>query len=614
MTNRRKSNTVFPANLGLYLGRPPLLVPKRGLVAGLNFRIKEGRVSALNLGWEKFGLFTSLSGNPVTLIDNLFLRNGGQILIFGTTKDLYKFNEGTEKVEFLTPIYATGTANPTNASAVVTGGTAWDTNLKIGDEMFFGNADQRDPEAVGNGGWYEILTVDSAVQVTLTINYTGTGGAQVYTGRKVYTGNIFDYWRTQTFFDAQPEDKDLWFATNGVDDIQEWDGVTNHVTDLGATLSFTCKELALYKNLMIYGNIIEDTGELKPTTIKNSDAGKPKDLAGGIAGEFVISDSVDPIVSMFPLGDNLIIYGQRSAILTQFLGTPLVFIFRTAIAGIGPITGRLVADFGDFHEFIGSDSQFIFDGVTLKESGDHVWREILRFKAPNRLDLAFSHFDEENGDLIWALPLTSDPNLSTEDTIRTAFSEHYLEDVGDRDPTPYSKRDFPFTVSGFFERRSTLTWDQISTTWAVQNFRWNDQFFEAAFPFNLVGTEDGKVFILNTSQDGDGAALNAFARFGRVAVSDGRDRNLVTRIYPFATQFPAATYTLEVKTFLGEFASGPLTDVSTIGYDLTQTGDRFVPPYRRGRYMEVQYRTAGPNAPWELEGYDADVRLGGKRG
>ncbi len=788
---KKQNDAVFPANLGLYLGRPPLMVPNRGLLDGLNFRIKEGRVSALNLGWSKFGNFEALSG-PVTLIDNLFLRNGAQILILGTTKDLYEYSETPESVAFITPRYETGTVTGVKNSATVAGaGTSWTGNVKVGDAIAIGatgfatpnngnlmgfsqefdNTDWQNtdvnitgndtaaPDATvtaekvleqatdnvhqvyqdvelaastthytsvhakpvngrnflhlvqtnragtvhsvyfdvstgvasgttagspsnititavansfyrcsfsfpsGTGSsvprqtirnasadnvdsflgdvtkglhlwgsqvnanelldyqtttwkWYEVLTVDNNTQITLTTDYleTNTGGGASYTARQLYTGDIFDYWRTATFFDAQPADEDLWFATNGVDDVQEWNGTDDQVTDLGSVLSFTCKELAVYKNMLVYGNILEDSGEIKPTTIKNSDAANPKDLSAGIAGEFIINDSVDPIVSMFNLGDNLIIYGQRSAILTQFVGTPLVFIFRTALAGIGPITGRMVADFGDFHEFIGGDSQFIFDGVTLKEAGEHIWREVIRTKSPNRLDLSFSHFDEENGDLIWAIPLTSDANTSSENTIRTAFTEHYLEDVGDTDPAPYGKRDFPFTVSGFFERQSTLTWDVISETWAEQNFRWNDQFFSAAFPFNLVGDEDGNVFTLNTSQDGAGAALAAFVRFGRIALGDGRERNLVTRVYPFAVQFPGATYNLGVSVRLGESVAGPVTEVSTANFDITLSGGRFITPYRRGRYMEVEFSTAGPNEPWELEGYDVDVKGGGRRG
>ena len=166
---KRFKDAVRRPNLGLYLGLPPFEIPLRGLKDCLNVRIKQGRISNLNLGWSQFGVFNALSG-PVTLIDTFFLRTGGQVLIFGTTKDLYKYNEGPESVSFITPIYVTGTADPTNGSAVVVGGTSWDTKLKAGDEMFFGANNEVDPDATGNGGWYEILTVDSAVQVTLTTN------------------------------------------------------------------------------------------------------------------------------------------------------------------------------------------------------------------------------------------------------------------------------------------------------------------------------------------------------------------------------------------------------------------------------------------------------------
>ena len=607
----KKSTAVFPSNLGLFFDRPPLAVPARGLLAGLNFRIKEGKIEASNLGWGPFGTFNPLSG-PVTLVEQFFLRSGGQILIFGTTKDLYQYVEVDGSVDFITPRYETGTANPTNGVATVSGsGTLWDTNLKIGDELFFGSTGEVDPDATGNGGWYEVLSITDDTNLTLTANYTGTGGAQAYTGRKLYTGDLLDYWRTATFLDAQPEDKDLWFATNGVDDIVTWDGVADQITP--SVLTFTCKELAVFKNMLLYGSIIEDGGETKPTSIKNSDVGSPQELASGLAGEFVISDTVDPIVTMLQLGDNLIIYGTRTATIMQFVGDPLQFIFRTGLTGIGPLTGRLVADFGDFHKFIGADNQYTFDGVTLKEIGGHVWREILRTKAPNRIDLAFSHFDEENGDLIWAVPLTTDVNAGTDQSLKFAYPEHYLEGTDDELFLPFSKRDFPFTVGGFFERQTTLTWNVISDTWAELNFRWNDQFFDAAFPFSLLGDEAGQVFTLNTSMNGDGVALRSFVRFGRRAIGDGRERNLVRRIYPFADQFVAAGYTLDVTLYVGDHAQGSLTATPTLDYDITLGAENFVSPFRRGRYMEVEFGTAGPTQPWGLSGYDADVTSGGRR-
>ena len=479
--------------------------------------------------------------------------------------------------------------------------------------MFFGSNSEVDPDATGNGGWYEILTVDSAVQVTLTANYTGTGGAGNYTGRLVFTGAISDYWRTETFFDAQPDDEDLWFATNGVDTMVKWNGTDAQVTSLTG-LTFVAKELHQFKNMMIYGNITENAGEVKPTTIKNSDVTKPEEMAAGLAGEFVVHDGDDGIEGLVTLGDNLVVYGNRSAVLTQFVGDPLVFIFRVSSANVGPLSGRLVADFGDFHEFIGPDDHYTFDGVTLQRNKSHVWRQVLRERDPNRIALAFSHFDEENGDLLWVLPLVADANTGSQETPRTAFSEHYLEDVGPRDPTPYTKRDCPFTASGFFERQTTLTWDQLTETWETVDFAWNDSFFSAAFPFNLFGDESGKVFTLNTASTADSAALVSFARFGRIALGDGRQRNLLARIYPFAVQFAGASgYKLDVTVHLSDHASGPTTPTGPFLFDVRLTGDHFVSVFRRGRFMEVEYGTAGPSHLWELEGYDIDLRPGGRR-
>ena len=99
-----------------------------------------------------------------------------------------------------------------------------------------------------------------------------------------------------------------------------------------------------------------------------------------------------------------------------------------------------------------------------------------------------------------------------------------------------------------------------------------------------------------------------------MAISDGRNRNLVSRIYVFASQFLGATYTLGVKLFLSEFEAGPALEVSNQGFDIKLAGARAVTPYRRGRYMELEFGTAGPTEPWEAEGFDMDIKPGGGSG
>jgi hypothetical protein len=613
MPTRRQDNAILQPNLGLYLDRPALAIPRGALRDGLNFRVQNGRLSNLNLGWEPFGDFEPLNG-PVTLIDNFFIRTGAQVLIFGTTKDLYRFNEIDESVSFITPTYSEGTVTVTNNSTTVTGsGTEWLANLKEGDEIAFGASDIRDPEYDVDGGWYVIDEVVSDTELTLERPFEGsTAAGEDYTGRQLFTAFIEDFWDTAIFFN-DPNGDDVWFATNGRDDIVKFRIADDEVTPM-PELGFTCKTLATYKSMMIYANITDDTGDIFPNTIINSNPGEPENVATGLASQFIVHDGVDPINALTPLGDNLVIYAERTSVLTQFIGEPFIFAFRVAVAGIGPIAGRLVADFGDFHEFIGQDSQYRFDGVTIEEIGFQVFREVLRQQDPQRRRLGYAHFDEENGDLLWVIPMTIDPDEGNDDPRDVppsrAWVSHYLEDAPQGMEDPISTRDFPFTASGFFERQTTLTWDQLTVEWQELNFRWNDQFFLAAFPFNLVGDAEGRIFIINTTQFADGEPLESFVRSGRFAVGDGRMRGLVSRIYPFVRPFVGD---LRVQLFLTDHASGTITEVHEDLFDQTlPEGGHFVTPYRRARYAEIGFRT-DDGTPWLIEGWDTDIRIGGRR-
>ncbi len=609
---------VVDPNFGLYLGVPPTSVDPRGLIDGINFRVQQGALTNLNVGYSRFSTFT-LNG-PVVHIANLMLRSGTEILIFATLKDLYKYNTGTDDVSFITPITAIGTVDVSSATPAIvttdTGSPLFNTNAKAGDEIHFGSATQTDPDAV----WYIIDTVDDDNTLTLTTVVAGSPlTAQTYTIRKLFTGAIFNAWDSTTFVNASPGNEDLWFATNGVDEIVTWNGTDAQVS-FSTLTTIKCKQLVVYNNMMVFGNVTQ-SGTLKPTSIITSDLGKPEDIVGGLASQFVVHDGTDGIVSMENLGDNLVIYSDRHVTPSQFVGDPLVMVFRDAAVGIGPLGGRAVADFGDFHEFLGADSQYSFDGATVDRVNKHVWREVLRTRDPLRHPLIFSHFDEENGDLIWTIPLTTDAGSGEADTTpETAYVEHYLEDVRSTSlfrtalPTPHSKRDFPFTSSGFFERQTTLTWDQISDTWADLNFRWNDQFFNVAFPLNMVGAFDGKVHTINTEQDADGVAITSFVKFPRRPIGDGRMRGLVARIYPFSTQFPSGTYDLDVTVHLADQANSGITASATFGLDISAPeGEYFISPFRRARYVEIEFGTGGSNQPWELAGYDVDFKPGGRR-
>lgn len=606
--------TIRRPNFGLYLDRPAIDIPARAIQDCRNVRIKEGTISNVNMGWDKF--MTRQLNGPVTLIDNFFLSSGAQILIFGTPTDLYKYDEGSGDVVFITPILNTGTVDVSaDDPAVVTTDTGtpnFVTNgAKSGDEISFGDNAENDPDAT----WYTIDSVDDADTLTLTTTVAGAPlAAQAYTLRRLFQADLLHPWESTTFVNDTTEGSDLWFATNGVDYPIYWNGTDTFAT-LFETLGFTCFSLAVYRNMMIYANIAEDGGDVLATSIVNSDVGDATVVDGtGLSGQFVVHDGTDEIVGMTTMGDSLVIYSSRNAKLVQFVGGDLVFVFRSAFDGLGPIGPRLIADFGDFHEFVGSDAKYSFDGVTLSEVGSQAWREIIRQRDPTRPEAAFAHFDEENGDLVWAIPLTSDAGSGdTSQGPEVGWGEHYLEDMPQGVGVPITFRDFPFSVSGYFERQSTLTWADISQTWAEINFRWNDQFFSSAFPFNLVGDEDGYVYTLNTSQNrDDGTALASHATFGRLPIGTHRMRALIRRIYPFVTKNVNADVTITV--FLSNQAEGPAETTLTFTFSqLLSQEANFVSVFRRARYATVKFGTDGPSETFELAGYDIDLTAGGYR-
>lgn len=483
-------------------------------------------------------------------------------------------------------------------------------NVRAGDMISFGSAAEADPDAV----WFEVDTVNSDTSITLTDD-AGTVADGPYTIRRRFQNQSLAKWSVDTFVNDGESGEDLWFATNGVDPVVTYNG-TDTSCVLHPELEFTCEVLATYSNMMVYGHITQG-GEYLPTTIINSDVGLPLRAgarASGISEQFVSHSGTDGISNIVPIGDYMVLYCERTVIPVQFVGDPLIFLFRVAISGVGPISGDAIADFGDFHEFLGHDAGYMFDGVTLKETNAHVWRDVLRRADPQRRVQAYAHFDEEQGDLIWSIPTTEDgaDNVGVIGAPPSqAWSEHYLEDPGERlAGSPFSRRTFPFTATGFYQKSEGLRWVDIAQKWNEFNYAWNDQFLQAAFPINLGGDADGRIWILNENQTANGTPLPSYVRTGRTLFSTDQRRDLLTRVYPFAHKLP---YNLEITAFMGDHAGGEPTSKGTQIFDQNlPEGQHFVVFYRRGRTLELQFGSSA-GEPWSLDGWDYELVKGGRR-
>ena len=590
--------SVIQPNLGLILDRAPIAIANGGLRSGRNFAIRDSKLTNLNIGWERFGSF-QLNG-PVTGIAQHTTRLDIQRLILGTPTDLYLYVDAST-VTYLTPIYATGTIAVSGTTVTGSGGANFTTGgIKAGDQLAIGASDENSPAAT----WYTVDSVTSATELELTTAPTAGTGLS-YTIRKLFSGSLDAPWEWDMFIRAGVADDDLLFLTNGVDPIVKWDGVTDTVEEAGITLR--ARALTRFKNMLVLTGTT-DGGSEKHGDIANSDVGEPEDFSGGLASQLRAHDGADPIVALKQLGDSLVIYTKRRVILADFIGDPFVWLFRTISNRTGSRAGRLVADFGDYHKFIGTDTQYIFDGSNVQPTGDHVWRRVLATMDESRVGRGFAHFIEEDGELLWSVALNTDSNLLQ---LSTTWVEHYLESVrGARGHVSFSVRDFPFTASGYYVRQGGTTWESINEPWESYNIPWNARSLSVTFPLSLAGDASGKLFVLNSAQKGDGEPLPSFVRTGRLATGDGQMRACVARVHPYGRTLPQTT--LDVRLWLAESAHETATDGGAFPISLAfQPGDHFVSPFRVARFVELAFESDG--SPWELAGWNMDVRVGGMR-
>jgi hypothetical protein len=619
-----KSTAVIKPNLGLYYDRPPIALSPGALQDGLNFRIKQGNLNNLNLGWSTYKSL-QLNG-PVTLINQFTTSAGTNYLMFGTPTDLYQYAGTT--LTYLSPIYATGTVSASGTS--VTGsGTAWATtvsgdtwaNAKTGDQISFGSATQNLVSAT----WYTIQNVNSGTSITLTSSAGTVAGGTSYTIRRRFTGAAFtNPWEFDYFIDANPAGKDVIVLTNGIDNVVSWNGTDAQVvkhTEFG----FTCSNIVQFGDMMLYLNVLQGSTYLG-TTMLNSDVGAPFAVGSastGVAGQFIVQGQPDPILAAKRIGPYLAIYCQHNVIMCTLTGNATVFAFRIAVANKGPIGPNAIAQFPMEHQFIGPDSMYKFDGSNAEPVNTHIWRSLLSTLDHIRANNIFTFLDETNGEQIWSVPQTTDSGAGTA-TSPGAFAwvEHYLEETAGQAQSaliasamginrPYSKRTFAFTAIGNSLNASAVTWAQLTQAWSSYNIRWNDAFFSASFPIILVGDNSGNLWQLNAAQQGAGSPLSSFVTFGRRALIDGRMRGLLRRIYPFISPFSS---NLTVTTSFADFASGNVTSAPTFSFNqaMSVQGQFMVPVYRRGRYLDLGFGDATGN-PWIINGYDMDILPGGMR-
>jgi hypothetical protein len=511
--------------------------------------------------------------------------------------------------------------------------------VRAGDQISFGSNQQNSPSAT----WYTVESVASNNSLTLTAPYVGSNlsGAE-YTVREVLTD------LTAATPPALPEcsstnfpaaggyaSGDQWYFTNGIDPLIVWNptfaGNANNVVAGGAFFvrtspNQTCNAVEQKQGLLILGGLTQG-GTLYGTSIASSDNGFPMQFAGGVSFQGIASDGPFIITRLGILGSTLMIYqsgkwgggpdgsdDESGAVTTaSFVGYPTIWAFSDVIKTRGPLAGGLVAEFPDRHQFLSIDGEYRYNGLFIQVMNDQVWRSVMKSFDATRPWAAYCMIVPTYGDLIWAIPLTTDP--AGQLYSKTAYVEAYMEQANSYLFKPITQRDFPFLSSAAINVPIQPTWNSwAGNQWNLINAPWNSFGYGAAAPTYLACDYLGNVWNLYQSNTQAGTPALCTVTWGSKVIGNARSRALVKRVYPEIEYIASPPSDITVTLTLADALGGPtvITDTQTFNPSYSNSDIFFTTHYRRGRLATV---TVSDDAGlgWVADGWDMDWVPGGLR-
>lgn len=464
----------IPIFSGINLDLQRRIINDDKLAAGKNIIFQEGRVLT-RPGYTTLGTNLPLChGGTVSFGDTAngkmvtafawydHLRTGTTQLLCFTTRDSYLYDFTTKIWTFITKRYITGMASCPGGDPTVTGAlTVWKPGgVGIGATggicaIKFGTID---PNGVGTPDtWYYIDSWTNDTSLELTANGPNTVGLVNYVIRLCWSGDEEDIHSIAIPTDATTNEK-LLCVTNGVDNIQKWDGgvLSDYLQDLGGAPN-KARYLHYFYDTLTLGWVI-DTGVDYPQTIEVADRTLPESWPH--TGMWNLADGDDEIVGMERLQTRLIIYKEHSiteAYSTNDASNPLEFNERK-IANFGTPSIRTICNFGDYHLFMGWETIYYYNGISITDIGEDIADYMFRNISPEKIKQSFAVMIDELG--LYCLFITesgySYPNMVYIYNVKYK-SWTIWEMDGLTDP---ASRDF-FTAWGHYYEDLSKTWNDL---------------------------------------------------------------------------------------------------------------------------------------------------------
>ena len=404
-------------------------------------------------------------------------------LIF-TKRDIAYRDIVNDRFVFINKLYTTGTITieATNLKKVTGTGTAFSTNTKAGDFFKIG------AEAVHTDStWYEVDSVESDTVLYLKTDATAVTDS-AYVIRQTFSGSDFDYWSVIVFHEKL-------LATNrGVDNIVIWEGPNvspYQVSDLACSYKTTF--LYSYNERVLLLRTIEG-GDEKPFRIRWSGLGNEADWAEpptSDSGSMEVNEGDGVLQGAATYRGNLIIFKTFAMVRVWNVESEMVFN-KSLLFDIGTNAPDSIFEMEDGIYFYGGDNTFrFFDGLVprvISSEIEHITKNI----NPNFEQYIQVTFIEELNQILWAI---AEANSEINNKV-LIYDLNFARNN-------WGVENMEVASLGYYETEAAYDWSSMSMFVNWLDWWWPSWKYRAglaAFPIDVIGSYDGKVYRLNGSE------------------------------------------------------------------------------------------------------------------
>lgn len=413
-----------------------------------------------------------------------------------------------------------------------------------------------------------------------------------------YAGNIDDRWTGGSF-------NGLLILNNGVDQPQYWNGntATKLATITNWNANWRCAAMRPFKNYLIAMDVTK-SGTRYPYLVKWSSLADPGALPTWDetnptleAGEQPLADSPDALIDGYPLGDQFILYKERSMYAMQPSGDSFVFRITRLPWDVGMLYRGCAAVTPLGHVVLTAGDLIIHNGGAPKSLLNDRMRRWL-----------FTRIDSNN----WRRCYLVANNASNE--VWICFPESGQTDctlalVWNWETDTFGVVALPHTTCGAQGITSFgfPTWNSDNNSWDSDATAWDETMLGDTQTKMLMGTTAPLIISYDTANDFNGVAFTSFVSRKHLCVDgDPMRYKLVRSIRP---RIDAQAGTV-VNIQIGSTATSDVEPTYSSAVPFTVGSSIKADVLASGRFHSLKFSSTG-TMPWRIRSYDLEYEQEG---